>query len=367
MRSYGFLRLPTAEGTASRNGTPGDPDGRPTPPSERSAHSKRGKGGNLALVALRCQSPEVRGTEATSVTASLTKAGTNKKAPWMLATGEDFRVRGIEGGKSRPRVFYGWWIVAACLIVLTLVVGIGLFRVGVFLPSLEREFGASPALVSLGATVFFLVLGFAGPYVRRRGDLLDTRLVMVVGSALFGLGLTRLALSQQLWKTYFAYAVIPLGIGGTALIPLSALISNWFRARRGLGMAVAMCGISFGGVVMTPLATQLIVLYGWRRTALALAVLMRPVGVPLWGWSSGIAPKTLDSCLGSSVDKRSLTSIRDKQRESNKQVTLSMATWPTTNGHLADIQFPRKCHSHSDSYRGGHLFLASLKERGRDG
>lgn len=56
---------------------------------------------------------------------------------------------------------------AACLIVLTLVVGLGLYGAGVFLPSLKREFGASPALVSLGATVFLMVLGFAGPYVGR--------------------------------------------------------------------------------------------------------------------------------------------------------------------------------------------------------
>lgn len=175
----------------------------------------------------------------------------------------------------RPRVFYGWWIVAACLAMLTLVFGIGLYGLGVFLPSLEREFGAGPTLVSLGAAVFFLVFGSAGLYVWRRVDLLGARPAMVVGSALFGMGLTGLALSQQLWQTYPAYAVIALGFSGTALI------SNWFRARRGLAVAVAMCGIPLGGVVMTPLATQPIVLYGWRVAALMLAVFVWLIGLPL--------------------------------------------------------------------------------------
>ena len=66
--------------------------------------------------------------------------------------------------QSPPRVFYGWWIVAACVAMLTLSSGIGFYGLGVFMPSLEKEFGASPTSVSLGATVFFVVFCVAGPY-----------------------------------------------------------------------------------------------------------------------------------------------------------------------------------------------------------
>ena len=183
--------------------------------------------------------------------------------------------------QSSPRVFYGWWIVAACVAMLTLSSGIGFYGLGVFLPSLEEEFGASPALASLGGTVFFLVFGLAGPFVGRWVDARGARLMMVMGSALFGAGLVALALSQELWQTYAAYAAMAAGFGGTALVPVSALVSAWFSARRGLAMAVAMSGISLGGVVMAPLATQLIVAYGWRVAALALAILVWVVGVPL--------------------------------------------------------------------------------------
>jgi MFS family permease len=183
--------------------------------------------------------------------------------------------------QASPRVFYGWWIVAACVAMLTLSSGIGFYGLGVFLPLLEQEFNASPALASLGGTVFFLVLGLASPFVGRWVDSRGARLVMIMGSALFGAGLIGLALSQELWQTYTAYAAMAVGFGGTALIPVSALVSAWFSARRGLAMAVAMSGISLGGVVMTPLATQLIVAYGWRAAALTLAVLVWVVGVPL--------------------------------------------------------------------------------------
>lgn len=187
----------------------------------------------------------------------------------------------IVAAGSQTRVFYGWWIVAACVVMLTLSSGIGFYGLGVFLPSLEAEFGASPALASLGGTVFFLVFGLAGPFVGRRVDARGARLVMAAGSALFGAGLMGLALSQQLWQTYAAYAVMAAGFAGTALVPVSALVSAWFSGRRGLAMAVAMSGISLGGVVMAPLATELIVSYGWRAAAVALGILVWLVGVPL--------------------------------------------------------------------------------------
>ena len=180
-----------------------------------------------------------------------------------------------------PRVFYGWWVVAACVVMLTLSSGIGFYGLGVFMPSLEEEFGASSTSVSLGATVFFLVFGLAGPYVGRRVDVLGARLVMVVGSTIFGVGLIGLGLSQELWHTYAAYIVIAAGFAGMALVPVSALVSAWFIARRGMAMAAAMSGISLGGVVMAPLATELILAYGWRAAAVVLAVLVWAVGVPL--------------------------------------------------------------------------------------
>jgi MFS family permease len=179
------------------------------------------------------------------------------------------------------RVFYGWWVVAACVVMLTLSSGIGFYGLGVFMPSLEEEFGASPTSVSLGATVFFLVFGLAGPYVGRRVDVLGARLVMIVGSAIFGVGLVGLGLSHELWHTYASYVVIAAGFAGMALVPVGALVSAWFNGRRGLAMAVAMSGISLGGVVIAPLATELILAYGWRVAAVALAILVWVVGIPL--------------------------------------------------------------------------------------
>lgn len=183
---------------------------------------------------------------------------------------------------SEPsRIFYGWWIVATCIVMLTLTSGIGYYGLGVFLPFLEKEFKANPSLVSLGITVFFMVSGVAGPYVGRRVDLLGPRLVLATGGVLFALGLIGLALSQQLWQTYLAYAVMALGFNAMGLVTVSAVVSNWFYLKRGLAIGFATTGLSVGGVVIVPLTTTLIANFGWRFAAVALAVVVCVTGIPL--------------------------------------------------------------------------------------
>jgi MFS family permease len=183
--------------------------------------------------------------------------------------------------QTRSGFFYGWWVVVAGVVMLTLTSGIGYYGLGVFLPFLEKEFKAGSTLVSLGITTFFLVSGVAGPFTGRRVDLFGPRAVMVVGGVLFGLGLVGLALSQELWHTYLAYAVMALGFNGMGLVTVSAVVSNWFYIRRGLAIGLAMCGLSLGGVIIVPLTTTLISNFNWRVAAIALAGVVWITGIPL--------------------------------------------------------------------------------------
>lgn len=182
---------------------------------------------------------------------------------------------------AEPRIFYGWWIVLTSVVMLMFSSGIGYYGLGVFLPHLEKEFKVSPSLVSLGTTIFFVVGGLAGPYVGRRIDLFGPRLVAMAGGLFFGIGLVGLALSYELWQMYLSYAVMSLGFTSMGLLTVSALVSTWFQARRGLAIGLAMCGLSVGGVVIVPLTTVLILSFGWRTAAFGLAFLVWAVCIPL--------------------------------------------------------------------------------------
>ena len=67
----------------------------------------------------------------------------------------------------------------------------------------------------------------------------------------------------------------------TGPLPNNALLANWFVRRRGTAFGISQFGVSISGTVMVPLATWLVLEYGWRTTTLALAfaplALMAPV------------------------------------------------------------------------------------------
>jgi predicted MFS family arabinose efflux permease len=60
----------------------------------------------------------------------------------------------------------------------------------------------------------------------------------------------------------------------------SRAVSSWFEARRGLALAVMMCGGAVGAIVLPPLAQALIAGVGWRRACLLLGAGAIAVGLP---------------------------------------------------------------------------------------
>ncbi len=70
----------------------------------------------------------------------------------------------------RRRIYYGWWILAASIVGMTVVSGLAAWSLGLYVRPLEKEFGWSRAEVSIGFSVGILVSGLAGPGIGRLID-----------------------------------------------------------------------------------------------------------------------------------------------------------------------------------------------------
>ena len=73
----------------------------------------------------------------------------------------------IESQHTQPRIFYGWWVVLACLISMTIAGGVCNFAFAVFLKPLAQEFGWTRAEVSGGIGDFFIAVAITAPFVGR--------------------------------------------------------------------------------------------------------------------------------------------------------------------------------------------------------
>lgn len=154
--------------------------------------------------------------------------------------------------------------------ILAISSGLGFYGHGVFLDPLCHAHGWSKGAVSSAVTLYFFVSGISGMVIGRQIDRFGPRRLLVIGSLMVGLAFVLLSRITALWHLYAVYLLMAVGWSGTSLIPINALLVNWFILRRGRVMSLVMSGLSIGGIVMVPLATFLIARWG---LSLALPVL----------------------------------------------------------------------------------------------
>ena len=220
----------------------------------------------------------------------------------------------------KPRIFHGWFVVAAAFAVMF--VGFGCaYTFSTFVDSLQKEFGASRGSVSLvfslAGFLYFALGVVSGPLADRWG----ARRVCVVGMILVALGLAVAGRASSLIQVYVAYGLgIGLGVG-FSYVPAVGAVQRWFARRRGFASGLAVSGIGVGTLVMPPLAAWFIEAIGWRNAYLALAALAAVLGIGLAlllendPRTRGLGPDG-DPVTASSTTQAQGLSVRDAVRSS---------------------------------------------------
>ena len=166
------------------------------------------------------------------------------------------------------RVFYGWWLLFLCSLVVAAGSGILYHGFTVFFLPLKRDLAVSSAAISLLYGAARLEGGAEGPLVGYLIDRFGPRIMILVGTALAGVGLILLSAVDSFWSFFFVYIfIVSLGFNAGSFHPVYAVVNNWFIRSRGVGFAVTGAASSVGGMVMAPLLSYLILSYGWRTGA----------------------------------------------------------------------------------------------------
>lgn len=183
---------------------------------------------------------------------------------------------------QHPRVFYGWWVVAASCVGLFWGVPITVYSFSVFLKPLMQDFHASRAAISLAFTLKLVVSALITPLVGWLISQYGARKVIFFATGMLGvILLSNKALTGSLWHFYFFYAALGPLISGMGPIPYGHVVSHWFDRRRGLALGLMMLGIGSGAMIMPPFAQALINHYGWHSGYAILGCLVLLVPIPV--------------------------------------------------------------------------------------
>ena len=187
-----------------------------------------------------------------------------------------------DGESKRKRgMFYGWWIVIAGGLGMSITAGINFHGFGNFIIPLTNEFGWNRTTISGLFSLARMESGLLGPLEGWLVDRVGPRRLMIVGIPLMGIGYILMSRVNSLAAFFFVYIfAITLGNSLGMSTPMAASVANWFNRKRGLAFGIMWSGVGLGGFFV-PAVGWLIAAYNWRIASIVIGVFIIVMGIPI--------------------------------------------------------------------------------------
>jgi len=180
-----------------------------------------------------------------------------------------------------PRnIFFGWYIVAAGMVINMLIGGLVFHSFSFYVAELKAEFLWSASLFAFAFTLTRVESGVLGPIQGWLIDRFSPKTMIRWGVGLTAVGM--LAFSQ-LWDPgsfigFYFLSSIGASVGGFTTI--SVVTVTWFERLRSRALGFMAMGFGLGGF-WAPVVGSLMDAVGWRWTAIGTGVLLMVVGLAL--------------------------------------------------------------------------------------
>jgi MFS family permease len=186
----------------------------------------------------------------------------------------------------RARLFYGWWIVVACMLATLVGNALGLFGAGVYLHAVVVKNGWTTGLVSGAVSLFYVVSALllipVGSGINRFGP----RPIVALGGLAMAAGVAGIGQATTPWEVYLAFLLMGIGWAGLSTTAVATTLAPWFEKYQGRAISIASLGASVGGMIGAPLLLFGIERVGFASTTaaagcLAILVLLALAGLVL--------------------------------------------------------------------------------------
>lgn len=182
---------------------------------------------------------------------------------------------------AKMKIFYGWWIVAAGVLIMSILHPLITTNWGLYVKPVTQDMGFSRSAFGIISTIVYGVTVLLSPYLGKWLAQKNTQLIQ--GISIVGLAVSYASFSFGHNLIEFYISAIFMGafsIGAIAL-PISIVITNWFVKKRGLAISIALAGSGIGGAIISPIMTKVIQNYGWRTSYLIFAAAMLIIALPM--------------------------------------------------------------------------------------
>ncbi|MCL2826950.1 MAG: MFS transporter [Eggerthellaceae bacterium] len=185
------------------------------------------------------------------------------------------------GPSKKGKFFYGWWIVAGGFLIMATCYTIFVNCIPLFQAHIVEDLGISMGQFNTGVSLCTVVAIFASLIFGKLIDKFSVRILGAITVITTSIVLVLFSFITQMWQLYTLCIIAGLVVvAGTRLL-ISVLTTNWFTLKRGLAVSIALSGSGAGGVILSPITTNMIVNYSWRTAFLLLAVIVLIAALPI--------------------------------------------------------------------------------------
>lgn len=182
---------------------------------------------------------------------------------------------------KKKKIFYGWYILAACTLIMAFGYAPLVSCVSLFIKPVTAAFGFQRSAYTITSSLSTLMTVLLAPKMGKMLAGKNMKKIYLINiifvSILFGAS----AFCRTLPQFYALAVVRGIFATGATMLPVSILITNWFQKKRALAISIAMAGSGIGGSLLSPVIGGWIEGAGWQKAYIYLGIMMLAVLVPL--------------------------------------------------------------------------------------
>jgi MFS family permease len=188
---------------------------------------------------------------------------------------------------ERSLHYPGWRVVAVCFAMALVCWGFGFYGHAFYLAELQRLHGWPTSLVSSASTLYYFASALLVVFISDAIRHLGARGCVLVGALSFAVAAGALPFVATPLQLFAIYLLMAVGWATMSVGAITNIIGQWFEAKRGLAISLALNGASFSGVVVVPALVFLADAAGFAGAMLtgaaAILLLMVPLAMTILG------------------------------------------------------------------------------------
>lgn len=152
--------------------------------------------------------------------------------------------------------------------------------IGVYYTPVSEDLGILTGTFSMNATMTMLFSAFGSLLAPRLLERFGWKRTIGLGALLSALGIIGMGFTRSVLIFNILGAIRGIGLAFSSMVPVAALISNWFERMNGVALSIASASGGVISVILSPVLQRLIQNIGWEKTFVVNGLLILIFFIP---------------------------------------------------------------------------------------